>query len=618
MSRHAAMYITLVGTLLASSFLGSAQDVAAIKVGTTQNAADEAQAQAAREALAKRDLASIGNVTVHLVGDSFVFDKGSEVTARYRFPSDRTLTSLVPGQPIQLPPNVEMFLVEFTWPQGEGPEVCKPASKNDSQYTCNKPNPASQKGQSGSNQTTGATKSDAIGMNDHVCCIVVVFDRELHVDTAQTLIPAFTLTEASMLVSESLLTSVLSPLNPSYAVNGVDLIELAKRYRQKARGANLFEIDAATYEVRSGWASVIDYYFQRFPGTNSCRPYQPDTIPDVLTARRPNYHPFDKELGTDNGIIPFPPKVYDVYTLRQMLAQTASQLSSVSGFNAATITSALTNLQGVTSSSSFLNAQATTSATPGSVATVNNPNTLSVTTTPATGASTVAVQATCPAGFTPTVTATNSLTCISTTVAGATGAIFTTTTTPAGNGTGNASAGAQTVVTANPLTQQTVTTNPSLTANVPTAPAANGFAAPTNIGLNASDLLTEQVQLNAQVTSLQLALQGALSDQFLIKGGKTIGTRQQTTVGINISLDPPQRYKHAVAEVKIWVFPARQGDEISVVNLLPAAKTYNVAKVTSKQNQFGAVECPAFFEPVALIETGIQGANDGTTEEAYA
>ena len=27
------------------------------------------------------------------------------------------------------------------------------------------------------------------------------------------------------------------------------------------------------------------------------------------------------------------------------------------------------------------------------------------------------------------------------------------------------------------------------------------------------------------------------------------------------------------------------------------------------------VECPAFFEPVALIETGLQGASDGKTEE---
>jgi hypothetical protein len=29
------------------------------------------------------------------------------------------------------------------------------------------------------------------------------------------------------------------------------------------------------------------------------------------------------------------------------------------------------------------------------------------------------------------------------------------------------------------------------------------------------------------------------------------------------------------------------------------------------------VECPAFFEPVALIETVVQGAFYGTTEEAY-
>jgi hypothetical protein len=29
------------------------------------------------------------------------------------------------------------------------------------------------------------------------------------------------------------------------------------------------------------------------------------------------------------------------------------------------------------------------------------------------------------------------------------------------------------------------------------------------------------------------------------------------------------------------------------------------------------VECPAFFEPVSMRETVIQGANDGTTDEAY-
>jgi hypothetical protein len=161
-----------------------------------------------------------------------------------------------------------------------------------------------------------------------------------------------------------------------------------------------------------------------------------------------------------------------------------------------------------------------------------------------------------------------------------------TTTTPAGNT--NPLAGAQTVVTQNPLTQQTVTTNPSFSGTVPAALASTAFANPTNIGESASDLLTDQVQLNAQITSLQLALQGALSDQFLIKAGKTIAARQQTTLGFNIDLHPLPRYRHAVAEVRIWVFPARLSDEVSVVNLLPAAKTYNVAKITSKQNQFGA------------------------------
>ena len=37
------------------------------------------------------------------------------------------------------------------------------------------------------------------------------------------------------------------------------------------------------------------------------------------------------------------------------------------------------------------------------------------------------------------------------------------------------------------------------------------------------------------------------------------------------------------------------------------------------RNCVGAiVECPAFFEPFALIETGPQGPSDGKTEEAYA
>jgi hypothetical protein len=37
-------------------------------------------------------------------------------------------------------------------------------------------------------------------------------------------------------------------------------------------------------------------------------------------------------------------------------------------------------------------------------------------------------------------------------------------------------------------------------------------------------------------------------------------------------------------------------------------------ELRQKQDQ---VECPAFFEPVGMIETGVQGAKDGETEESY-
>ncbi len=107
--------------------------------------------------------------------------------------------------------------------------------------------------------------------------------------------------------------------------------------------------------------------------------------------------------------------------------------------------------------------------------------------------------------------------------------------------------------------------------------------------------MTEQVQLNSQITTLRMALQGALSDQYLVAAGKTSGNRQQTTLGISVSLNPPSRYKHAVAEIKIWVYPMGS-KPVSIVNLLPEAKTYNVAKITSNQKAFGA---GVVIEPVS-------------------
>lgn len=150
--------------------------------------------------------------------------------------------------------------------------------------------------------------------------------------------------------------------------------------------------------------------------------------------------------------------------------------------------------------------------------------------------------------------------------------------------------------------QNTVTTTSGGQAGtVAPVNASTAFAPPTNIGVAAADALAEQVQLNSQITTLRL-LPGAVSDQYLVKEGRAVASRQQTTVGFNISLNPPQRYRHAVAEVKVWIDPPSGRDPVSVMNLLPADKTYNVAKITSRQNAFGAV---AVVETVnAEVSTG--------------
>jgi len=48
---------------------------------------------------------------------------------------------------------------------------------------------------------------------------------------------------------------------------------------------------------------------------------------------------------------------------------------------------------------------------------------------------------------------------------------------------------------------------------------------------------------------------------------------------------------------------------------LPEGSTYYIYWYEDGTKR--TVECPVLFEPVSMRETVIQGANDGTTEEAY-
>jgi hypothetical protein len=286
-------------------------------------------------------------------------------------------------------------------------------------------------------------------------------------------------------------------------------------------------------------------------------------------------------------------KIFDVALLQQMLNATAAQLGALSGFSPASITGAIGNFQGVARDTSYLAALVTTTPLP-SITSANtagqtgNAQTVMGSATPTQTSTTVTLQ--CPNGSLPTLGSSNTEGCsVPGTVAN--GATIPTTSTGTITNTATTTPGTTTQQTNGSQTSQqnqTQTSTTGVSGTVPTAPTSAPFSAPTNVGVSSADILTEQVELNAQITTLRLLLQGALSDQYVIRHTRPVATRKQTTLGFTISLDPPRQYKHAVAEVRILIVPPPGPDGVSIVNLLPAEKTYNVAKITSNQYAFGA------------------------------
>ena len=427
------------------------------------------------------------------------------------------------------------------------------------------------------------------------CQTNVVFVRDLTAsasDLNRSLLPAFIISANGLEISEALLNQSKLPENASYVLNGTPIGEYFPSQHALSTQTDL--LSSTSYVVREslfGWTSIRRFRIERHPASSACHP---DLNADVewIDVDRPGEEPVD--LTVDNGIHVAAPKVFDTFTLRQMLANTASQLAGISGFSPASITAAYGNLQGVSRDTSYLSAQVTTvptsviSAVTANGATGSNTagNTLTLT-NGGTGTSTVI---TCPPGTLPAVGTSGIPAC----------APLTTSTAP-----GNPNGGSSTLNTGqtnfgstlnslntgvqNTNQQNTVTsTSGGQGGAVAPVPVSTALPAPTNIGIAASDMLAEQVQLNSQITTYRLLLQGALSDQYLLKDSFAIDTRQQTTVGFTISLNPPARYRHAVAEVRVWIDSPQGEDEVSVMNLLPADKTYNVAKITSHQNAFGA------------------------------
>lgn len=330
-------------------------------------------------------------------------------------------------------------------------------------------------------------------------------------------------------------------------------------------------------------------WFRTYP-QKGCRFYSPkEKDREEVNLWPSNFAGLSQPKAKNNGITVGKAKLFDSAALRTMLNATAAQLGALSGFNAASITAAFGNLQGVSRDTSFLSAQITTTPLPVVSATntaglTGNGSTTVSSSGPTTTSGTVILQ--CPDGSLPSLGSgfnCGALPTGSQPVTGpATGTQTSTST------TNNPTTTQQTNGTAVSQQNSTTTTSGGFAGTVPTAPASTAFSAPTNVGVGSADILAEQVQLNAQITTLRLLLQGALSDQYLLRNSRVVANRQQTTLGFTVSLDPPRQFRHAVAEVSVVLISQRSRDAVSIMNLLPAEKTYNVAKITSNQKSFGA------------------------------
>ncbi|MFL6233554.1 MAG: hypothetical protein ACJ76N_10510, partial [Thermoanaerobaculia bacterium] len=254
-------------------------------------------------------------------------------------------------------------------------------------------------------------------------------------------------------------------------------------------------------------------------------PWQPDSeFSNSLTKQ---------DVGS-NGIEVGEPKIYDDSSLRLMLDQARQRLAAINGLNEAALTSRLGAVTGSRIDQSQVGIQVTGPSLPG-VATEAN------------SASTKTTTMTSSSNPEPSVsTETNS-----------------------------------------PTQKVTTTTGAMNPPSAPAAPSGLAFTAPSGLSVSSLDALNEEMQLTNEIASLQLLLEGALSDRF-VANLQTIKPR--ATIGFPISLAPQPRYKTAVAVVEIEVETAemRLAEEPpSITVLLPREKTYNVAALTDRTTSIG-------------------------------
>lgn len=145
-----------------------------------------------------------------------------------------------------------------------------------------------------------------------------------------------------------------------------------------------------------------------------------------------------------------------------------------------------------------------------------------------------------------------------------------------------------------PSTQTTYTLSQP-TAPTPAAAPSNWFAPPSSFSPSASNILSEEVQLNSEVAGLALMMEGPQTDQVYpvrTPDGKTVMVQKHhVTLGIPITILPSYEDKDAVAEIILTVKPipdAAIDGAPAITAILPEDKTYNTATISNRSVNIGA------------------------------
>lgn len=113
------------------------------------------------------------------------------------------------------------------------------------------------------------------------------------------------------------------------------------------------------------------------------------------------------------------------------------------------------------------------------------------------------------------------------------------------------------------------------------------------LGMAASDVLTDQLNLASQIFNLQTLFERSLSDRIISEwdaAGLPVSVpRMQTVLGFQVSITPSAGMEDCAAVVEIGV-GAKYGlhaEPVSLVALMPQEKTYNAASISTSERSIG-------------------------------